>query len=584
MTSPGIEAMTISDSSSIAATSLLDEVENDADDYDYRLMHAALVESWLDVGLSYETPRLSINNRGRSLNGKSQTHKRIRSSSPNLSNSSIGLSHTISNGGGSVISDNATDTEGSLAAISLSKSQSLMRASSTNDVGDDALKFQLSGDSTVLDDEGLDENDVDEHDDTELLELAAFLSVDCSLEKRDGTTSPASDVSLGNSNNQTNDALRVVNGRDATLSKLEQKASLLSVAGRTNVKLGQVHIMRNCYETRSIVKIRVKVISVTYGILLRWKNGLVNYVVLHKMPPDSFMDDDTTAPTVPINPPASNGELNVLSQTLSTIQDDKSSSNSKFFYADMSHYSNHYDYDKTCTVVMQSRTVQAGSNHETEVTILQPPWLVERPAHFPKPTLTVTVLKAQGLRNGPLLSSIMPTIQSFVKLSLSNDSHRTGIVKMRSNPIWEETDDNKAHLSVDLSSDRFLKVEICDSKPMKNVRLSVVYVPLALVESKGNNEVAQVTMPCQMRKNSGGGYGTITLSLSLFDPRKDWLDAELKARDNALNKSKRMNDLNAASCFEKPVLCGVVTGESTCAIGEEAGDMFTEWFNRWWFC
>ena len=559
------------------------EAESDASDYDYRLMHAALVESWLDVGLNYENPRMSSSSRGRSFGVK--THKRFRSHSPSLSafsSSSVGLLRTTSAASVMSTSDNVQDGEATLA-VPLSRPDSFLRSVSNSNLGDDvAMSFQQSGDL----DEGSDEVDGDENDGTELLELAAFLSMDCSLEKRDGTTSPGSDISMISSNTSLNDAIRVVHGRDATLSKLEQKASLLSVAGRTNVKLGQVHVMRNGYETRSIVKIRVKLISVIYGILLQWKNGLVRYVVLHKMPPDSFMEDDTTAASTPISfssTPDSSLPNSPLSQSSASPRENHSPSRaSKYLYTDMSFHSSSH-YDSACTVVMQSRTAQAGGNNETEVTILQPPWLVDRPAEFEKPTLTVTVLRAQGLRNGPLLSSIMPTMQSFVKLNLSEDSHRTGIVKMRGNPIWEDTDNNVALLSVDPSSDRFLKVEICDHKPMKNVKLSVVYVPLALVESKKNDEAAQVTLPCRMRQSAGGGYGSITLSLSLFDPRREWLDLEMRARERASN-TKQTNDLNTASCFEKPVLCGVVTGEPTCAIGEEAGEMFTEWFNRWWFC
>lgn len=435
-----------------------------------------------------------------------------------------------------------------------------------------------------------DEDDLDEEN-VELLELAAFLSVNCTLEKLSSSTTNEASLETG-SNVGTADGRKIVHGRDAALKKLEQKASLLSKAGRTNVKLGQVHMMRNGYETRSIVKIRVNLgVSVTYGILLRWKNGLVQYVILHKFPTKSFLDDDTivVSPRYAPETVQNNSSRWMERVGCTPISSTKPSpAQMRFFYTDMSPNSRQDDINTSCTVVIQPRISQSGGNQDTEVTILHPPWYVSRPAKFEKPILTVTIHKATGLRKFGFQASMKPnsSIHSFVKTSLKKDSNKTGVVRMRGNPIWEDVDNNVSRLQMDPSADRFLKVEIFDSKPIKNVRLSKVFVPLALVESRNNNEKFQITIPCPMRGSPKGSYGSITLSLSLHDPRKEWLDCEMKARAKIFQTTPHTVQ---ESCGEKPFLCGGVGAEDTsnCALVNETEDLLIDWFTNarnWWFC
>ena len=488
-----------------------------------------------------------------------------------------------------------------LTATTITNTNSSLMDDDDDDENDDDCNSTASTEGSAIDDE----NDTP----TELLELAAFLNVHCSLEKRGPQETKE----------------RVI-GREHALEKLEQKAALLREAGRRNVELGEVFLMRCGDETRSLIKIKIKFLTFRYGITLRWENGLVNFIVLYKMAPDSFLLDDTAhahTHTTELPPVVVDQHSNSNSSgSFKKGGKSKSKINSpRFLYIDHTH--------DTCTVVLQTRNTTTTTNDDssrqnqaqigTEVTILQPPWLISRPTHFKPPAVHVTVLKAQGLRNtigavDPLgmMSTLLP-IHSYVKVSTSRATHRTKAVKMKRSPVWDILDDNYAELEIDYEQDRFLKVEICDhhSKPMKNRRLSVVYVPMAMVprsnnnylnnynnnggvttthinraeeaqlqqQSNNNNNQTIITMPCRMRKSMGGSYGSITLALSTHDARRDWLQRELQARQNQLEDNYNNNNNNAARCLPNVAL--ICDGNVVDVDLVDDVQEFAAWFRSW---
>jgi len=586
---------------------------NSNDIYDYRFMHAALVESWMNVGMAEKSKNYAEN--GKNQRWRSTTHsttvtnnhalnatleimrtKSLQRSGEIITGTTKQQQQHISRSGQKIKKNtrgnpkknlteileheptnpnqNQNQNQNDVSMLTIATNSSLMdEEEDEND--NDCAHSASTEDSDVMDDE-------DENDATELLELAAFLSVNCSLEKRGPQETKE----------------RVI-GREHALEKLEQKAAVLREAGRRNVELGEVFLMRCGDETRSLLKIKVGFLTFRYGILLRWENGLVNFIVLYKMAPDSFLMDDTELPPV-------------VEEQQQPLNSQKNSNQARFLYIDHT--------NDTCTVVLETRSTTTMQQHNhnnqinvnqigTEVTILQPPWLVPRPHHFKPPTVHVTILKAQGLRNtiGPdplgMMSTLMP-IHSYVKVSTSRASHRTGVVKMKRNPVWDSLDDNYAELELDYDNDRFLKVEICDSKPMKNRRLSVVYVPMAMVprapcSSSGvestkdvstNRAEAQlrnqtvITMPCMMRKSMGGGYGSITLALSTHDARRDWLQRELQARQNQIAHEESSA---AARCTPQVLMCGHGTTFAVSDVVGENVDLADDveeiaaWFRSW---
>ena len=515
---------------------LYDDVDI-SENYDYYHLHVALVESWLDLGLcrlnadENETLDPILPRRGRSMPGTKEQHR---------SKSSPGFP--------------PVEKDDKLAERSLERVKSLPRAGLPN----------LDG-SCSMDDE-------DDDEDSELLELASFLSVDCCLEKRGGSDVPV-----------PNEPVRISRGRNEALKKLEDKASLLNGAVKANVKLGEVFLMRSGDETRSIVTIRVFMKTFTYGIALRWRHGLVNFIVLHKSPPPKQFLKDNTIRSEKIAE-TKGEETSMMSESpADTAALDEKARPSRFAYSHIC-YDGEMDGEMTCTVVLQNlHNSIPNSNGGTEVSILQPPWLVPRPSKHIKPTLKVIVHRARGLQNSSILGSVLPSINAYVKVRTSQSSHKTDVVKMKSCPIWEEADNNVARLVVQPKEDKFLKLQIYDQNRIKNICLSTVYVPLALVESRKNDELVHVTMPCLMKRGNNS-YGSVTLSLSMNDPKKEWLDAELRERNKRdqgeTTKRKRVTD----SFISTSAMCGAITPDITCSIGEEEADLFSEWYRQWCSC
>lgn len=151
-------------------------------------------------------------------------------------------------------------------------------------------------------------------------------------------------------------------GIPACLGKLREKMLLLTEhcqpgttvsasMKRRNAVISELY--DNFVETRSLLTLRMGFLTMTYGILLRWdtgKTGLVTVVVLRKNCHESFYKKRSTSATVGAS--------------------------------------------SCCAAPPVS---PATSLDEDEDDVLQPPYLVPRPANFPPSEITVSVLYATGL-------------------------------------------------------------------------------------------------------------------------------------------------------------------------------------------
>ena len=176
--------------------------------------------------------------------------------------------------------------------------------------------------------------------------------------------------------------------------------------------------------------------------------------------------------------------------------------------------------------------VEKTNNYEAENVdnYIEPPYLVRRPKKFKQSKITVTVLRARGLMRKRKQGN------TYVQVSTKSQMHRTGVIKMSKNPVWGVHDKNCCTLGVDEELDDVLKVEICERRQLhKDRTLSVLYVPLELVEPRRvAGEPTEITIPCRMF-DKNGPYGSITLALAYESPYRYWMRKEIQAREKKEN-------------------------------------------------
>lgn len=378
-------------------------------------------------------------------------------------------------------------------------------------------------------------------------------------------------------------------------------------------------------ETRSMVEMRMGFLSMRYGILLRWdcESGLVNLIVLRKMCPKSFLSG---APTLEeamrvretprfarlrrenereLSPPRSfsgsvGGEVKMksllpftggLSLTNSVGVSSVSTARSQEEEEGEEKGGSSFGMNPSLTSSMRRRSMSAKDENnnnrdlsvggvmieggkavvhgraatqspEMEVSLLGPPYCVARPSEFGPPTVSVRVLRANGLRGGSWcgrregrrgawrrgLSLPDWTMNPYVRLTLGSEMHRTRAVRMTCNPRWSEKHLNHCNLKASSTreSGERLKVEVFDWKPWnkRHRLLGGVFVPLSSLEVQNdvgeahgeNNTVdidaTEVTIPVRMGlfESHKRVYATITLSLVRRNAHEWWLREELIAR------------------------------------------------------
>jgi hypothetical protein len=181
-------------------------------------------------------------------------------------------------------------------------------------------------------------------------------------------------------------------GRDACLEKLRQKMELLAQASLGNAsgnagikrrKARIVDVTSQYVETRSVIQLRMGFLAMQYGVLLRWDvdTHMISFVVLRKMCSESFYNkapgsksvlEPTFTPTPPVSSPSS-------CYVLENVVD-----------------GNH-------AILLRA--------DGCEVTLMEHPYLVDRPTKFPPSLLRVNVTNVDGLK---------PLSTWIVKIRLEN--------------------------------------------------------------------------------------------------------------------------------------------------------------------
>lgn len=171
-------------------------------------------------------------------------------------------------------------------------------------------------------------------------------------------------------------------GQEACLDKLRVKMQLLcntaiqqkGASMKRRPARVSIHLY-NFVETRSILEVRLGFLSMMYGILLRWDTkvtGKITLVVLRKMCHESFYPHVAAAP------------LYNASASGSSAEDDEEDQLRKF------------PRNHSIPRVVEGKAIVDWPDG-TEVSILEPPYLIPRPTSFPPSLLTVSNILASGL-------------------------------------------------------------------------------------------------------------------------------------------------------------------------------------------
>lgn len=388
-------------------------------------------------------------------------------------------------------------------------------------------------------------------------------------------------------------------GNDSdTETSFRHRWGVLKPSTKAEMRRGPVKLTKlNPPETRSVLEAKMGFLSLKFGILLQWdkKEGLVDMVVMRKLVTGAFMDVEAvdlsqfkrklvhsqsnpgqqtsineayrfpstrSMSDIPPTPSDYDGDnsvqnsltkrdLNQIDFAKISVAADAQALPRKDFIGEkppLNTTSEHTTNDATSYTIRNIIHGSNGSNAIVEKTKnyeavnlenstgsnLYEPFLIARPKHFEPSTLTVKVLRARGLMQK------RKHVNTYVRLSTKNASHRTKAIKMSKNPVWGDKDHNKCTLSVDESIEDVLKVEICDRRHLLKDRiLSVLYVPLDLVEPHKVNgaQPTEITIPCKMLDKTGP-YGSITLALVFKSQHRWWMREEIRAREKNNNGKK----------------------------------------------
>lgn len=218
---------------------------------------------------------------------------------------------------------------------------------------------------------------------------------------------------------------------------------------------------------------------------------------------------------------------------------------------------------------------EEGGGPGTEVALLGPPYRVPRPDTFPRPGLSVTVLRARGLRCRTSRGRSC-SVNPYVRVSLGEQEHATRPVRRTSNPTWEGRRDSRnacvlkcpvedthqGQLGNDDDKterdDLHLRVEVLDRrrrglKGRKDRVLGVVFVPLASVEPQKD--------PSVPNDASSGGNGAIDASSDVAG--SSLLSGQSKQRGDGaiMDTAQSAAQSTAAEATEVTIPCRMIQCE-----------------------
>jgi hypothetical protein len=298
-------------------------------------------------------------------------------------------------------------------------------------------------------------------------------------------------------------------GRDACLEKLRVKMRLLTdivldaSKGPATMKRRRAKVMQqydNFTETRSLIELKMGFLSMTYGVLLRWDTtvtGKVTLVVLRKMCHESFYPSDKNSSKGRQQP----------EQVLSSCSSFASSTTSF----------------STVRDVVDSKNAIIQRPDGTEVTLLEPPYLVPRPASFEPSFLHASVLHATGMnrRSHWTVKLIYDTVVVNVLLTW-NESRRCFLPKP-----GEDAPMRHAVTSLSLAS---LTVKLFEHRLRRRSYrrlITTMTIPLANLEAQplATAKPVHLLVPCKHDDDA-----SIAIGLALCSDYGYWLARELETR------------------------------------------------------
>jgi len=293
-------------------------------------------------------------------------------------------------------------------------------------------------------------------------------------------------------------------GRKACLAKFRQKMRLLCTTAiqekGASMKRRPARIsvhFDNFVETRSILEVRLGFLSMMYGILLRWDTnvtGKISLVVLRKMCHESFYPH-TVIP--PINAIGSSGSSETGSETDEVIASVMSK-------------------DSSAPRVVAGDAIVDWPDG-TEVTMLEPPYLIPRPEKFKPSQFSVSSLSAHGLdRKGAWTVQFTLDLQ-VVTVSLVFDQSVGHFVPKAS---WTGT-------TYDLEAlDTALDVSIFQVRARRRKCAGSMQVPLSNLPLR-KDPPTHLSFPCKDAR--------IEMDIFLESESMEWTQNELEARRKASN-------------------------------------------------
>lgn len=300
-------------------------------------------------------------------------------------------------------------------------------------------------------------------------------------------------------------------GRDACLEKLRVKMRLLTdivldaskgpaTMKRKRAKVSQLY--DNFTETRSVIELKMGFLSMTYGVLLRWDTsvtGKVTLVVLRKMCHESFYPSDKKGR----QPPPPLPEQQLLSSCSSFA-----SSTTSF---------------STVRDVVDSKNAILQRPDGTEVALLEPPYLVPRPAAFEPSFLHASVLHATGMnrRSHWTVKLIYDSVVVNVLLTW-NESRRCFLPKP-----GEDKPMRHAVSSLNLSA---LTVKLFEHRlRRRNYRrlITTMTIPLANLEAQPHAAAKPLHLLVPCKHDEGAA---VAIGLALCSDYGYWLARELETR------------------------------------------------------
>uniref|UniRef100_A0A7S3DRS6 Uncharacterized protein n=1 Tax=Entomoneis paludosa TaxID=265537 RepID=A0A7S3DRS6_9STRA len=292
-------------------------------------------------------------------------------------------------------------------------------------------------------------------------------------------------------------------GEDACLDKFRAKMRLLcntaiqekGASMKRRPARVSVHL-DNFVETRSILEVRLGFLSMMYGILLRWDTnitGKITLVVLRKMCHESFYPRAVAAPINTIGSSGSDG-----SETEELISYSLSKERS------------------AARVIAGDAIIDWPDG--TEVTMLEPPFLIPRPDQFRPSRLSVTTLSAIGLdRKSSWTVEFKLDLQQVVSINLTYDHSMAHFVPKAS---WKG-------INYDLEAlDTALDVSLYQLRSRRRKCIGTMQVPLSNLPVR-KDPVTHLSFPCKNAR--------IEMDIFLESESLEWTQNELEARRKASN-------------------------------------------------